>query len=193
MKHRYSISILTASLILTAGLNANLVKASSNIVSQTVNITFPPMRVLYIDAENTIISILSNTPKIADEKVRAFKNGAEIAVSDEIRFQYEKLLPIVDWCNVGWVYERMDPKIEHFETMPLEIETAAEGEITGNSENAVHKVNLGETFISSEDIFDGSTKLNALPLPPHKVNYVIRATIHDTEDDSTEVSIEYLP
>ncbi len=105
---KYLIYILIAGLVTYSGADTNTANAGSSIARQTVTITIPPIRALYVDKEETIVAIFSNAPAIANEKLQAFKGGVEIAVSDQIRRQYKKLLPIVDWSRIGWVYQRLD-------------------------------------------------------------------------------------
>ena len=90
------------------GANTNIAEAASSTARQTVTITIPSIRAIYVDEEETIVAIFSNVPAIANEKLQVFKGRVEIAVSDQIGHQYKKLLPIVDWSRIGWVYQRLD-------------------------------------------------------------------------------------
>ena len=105
---KYLIYALTAGLAICGGANTNIAEAASSTARQTVTITVPPIRALYVDEEETIVAIFSNVPAIANEKLQVFKGRVEIAVSDQVEHQYKKLLPIVDWSSIGWVYQQRD-------------------------------------------------------------------------------------
>lgn len=189
MNPKYLICTLIAGLMILSGSDTNIAKAASAKANQTITITVPPMRILYVDEENRIVSILSNIPVIADEKLRAFKAGVEITVSSEIRSQYEKLLSIVDWSKIGWVYQQTNLEVELFEM--AEPVKQADSKVDACLEKTVSEQIVGEVAISCENVFGSVPKLNTLPLPPHKGNYCLRATVYDAEA-LTEVSAEYL-
>jgi len=190
MNLKYLIYAVVSGLVILGGLDTNAAKAVSATASQKVIITVPPMRVLYVDEEYAIISILNNTAVIADNKLQAFKGGAEIAVSTEIRSQYEKLLPTVDWSRIGWVYQRTSVGLNLHEIKQVEKQT--NGEIEAGLETVVCAEIAKEIVNGCENIFDRISKLNAPPLPPHKGDCLIRATVYDAEG-LTEASVGYLP
>lgn len=169
------------------GAGTNIAKALSSTTTQTITITVPPIRALYVDEEETIAAIFSNIPVIADEKLQVFKDGAEIPVSDEIRCQYKKLLPTVNWSKLGWVYQRLDSETELLKRTQLEKETA--GEIYSDLERAVYKEIAKEISACPERIFGKEQELSS---SPHKVNYVVRATVYDTDEGLTGISVEFL-
>lgn len=187
---KHIVYIPLTSLVTLCGLAANTSKAADAKASQTITITVPPMRILYLDEQNRIVSILSNTPAISDKELQAFKAGAEITVSNEIRAQYEKLLPIVDWSRIGWVYQRANFEVQLPET--AQPAKKADDEIEASLCESIRADEAGETIIIYESVFDRASKMNTFPLPPHKDNHIIRATVYDAEG-LTEISTEYLP
>jgi hypothetical protein len=209
---KYLMCGLIAGLIICSSAGTNIANAVSGIVTQTVTITVPPIRALYVDEGETIVAIFSNTQTIADEKLQVFsvrspqdKDGLEITVSDEIRCQYEKLLPRVNWSRIGWVYQSQDSETELLKTT-LPAEEPSET-VHSNLENGsalltiegVHSRIAREVSICSvlgtpygEAISGEQQQLNSPPLSPRKGNYIIKATIYDVEEGLPGVSVEYL-
>lgn len=187
LKHIYTLLIC---LVMSCALGTNISKAADGTATQTVTITVPPMRILYLDEQNTIVSILSNTPAISDKKLQAFKAGAEVSLSNEIRAQYEKLLPIVNWIRIGWVYQQANLEVQLPDMAQLAKKADDETETSPGEFICADKA--GETIIIYESVFDKASKMNTFPLPPHKDNHIIRATMYEAED-LTEISTEYLP
>ncbi len=189
---KYLIYALTAGLALCGGANTNIAEAASSTARQTVTITIPSIRALYVDKEETIIAIFSNVGAIANEKLQAFKGGVEIAVSDQIRRQYKKLLPIVDWSRIGWVYQRLDSETKSVK--PAWSWEKPAGETDSDLEKAVYKQITKEPGVWPEQIFarrQGLLNSSLLPAP-RKADYAIRLTIYD-DDGLTGISVKYLP
>ena len=174
------------------GANTNIAEAASSTARQTVTITIPSIRAIYVDEEETIVAIFSNVPAIANEKLQVFKGRVEIAVSDQIGHQYKKLLPIVDWSRIGWVYQRLDSETKSVK--PAWSWEKPAGETDSDLEKAVYKQITKEPGVWPEQIFarrQGLLNSSLLPAP-RKADYAIRLTIYD-DDGLTGISVKYLP
>jgi hypothetical protein len=78
--------------------------AAESRTSQAVTIKIPQIRAVYLDNQDRIIGVFSNVRVIDDNRLQAFQNGLEIAVSEKILEQYRMMEPTVDWSKIGWVY-----------------------------------------------------------------------------------------
>ncbi|MHC4271715.1 MAG: hypothetical protein ACYST2_05325 [Planctomycetota bacterium] len=94
--------------------------ASDSKTSQSVKITVPPIRAVYLDNQDRIIGVFSNVQVIDDGRLQVFQNGLEIAVSEKTLEHYRKMESTVDWSGIGWVYLQIDPKAEN-KNQPPEI------------------------------------------------------------------------
>ena len=103
---KYLVYGLAVVVMVLAVVDTGISKASSSSAKQTVTITIPPIRALYINDNDVIIAIFSNTSFIAKERVQVFEGGVERVVNDNIRRKYEELEPKIDWSRIGWVYWR---------------------------------------------------------------------------------------
>ena len=188
---KYVICILTAGLILAvfAGADTNIVRAVTGTARQTVTITVPPIRALYVDGQEAIVAVFNNTPVIAAEKLQVFKSGAEIPLSDEIKRRYEKLLPRVDWNRIGWIYHPMDSQTQLSEEATQQEKQL--GELNTSLEKIIYSEVVGAAAVSPELIFEVQQELNTSPQSPLMGNCIIRATVYDVEEGLVGISIGY--
>jgi hypothetical protein len=166
------------------------VESSTSKARQTVTVSFPGMRTIYVDEQNNIVSILSNSPVISDEMLAVYRNGVEMPLYEEIKDQYDELLDEVDWDQVGWVYNG-DLSQRHQNRAVTSSDESAGVALTG-LEQVIYDQ------LISENIFPGDTYAEVLKsqfppnVAPHKDSYSVRATVFDIEEDVKGVSIEYL-
>jgi hypothetical protein len=166
------------------------VESSPSKASQTVTVSFPGMRAIYVDGQNNIVSILSNSPVISDEMLAVYRNGVEMPLYEEIKDQYDELLDEVDWDQVGWVYNG-DLSQRH-QNRAVTSSDESEGVALTGLEQVIYDQ------LISENIFPGDTYAEVLKsqfppnVAPHKDSYSVRATVFDIEEDVKGVSIEYL-
>jgi len=179
---RYLTCFLIISLAICSVTGTKIAEAASSTTTQTVTITFPPIRALYLDKSERIVAIFSNTPTMTEERLQAFKCGVEIPISDKIIYQYKELLPIADWSKTGWVYQQWNPKPELPEEKWPE-EKPAWG-TSGHSEEVICKDITIEFDVCEEEALDEIQELKSSPPSPpspHKGNYVIRTTFYDVD------------
>jgi len=183
LKYMASAFALIASLGVYSGLTTASIANAGNTATQTIIISVAPIRALYLDSQNNITHILNNTPTIAEERLQVFKGGVEIPMSDEIRQQYNSLLSTVDWNKCG-VYK---PETNYNQELDAEQSSFTE---ENNSEKMVADAISNKIICPIDKIHDAVSKLN---LQPDKEDYIIRTTVYENPEGTTDISVEYLP
>jgi hypothetical protein len=88
---------------------AHVSEAASSSTTQTITITIPAIRAIYLDHQDRIIGVFSNVPVIDEQKLQAFKSGVQTVVTEETLEQYRELKPHLDWSKIGWIYLQTNP------------------------------------------------------------------------------------